>query len=178
MDQIKLVNGINLLEATLRNYAYRLTREKNAAMDLFQETAYRAFKNMHQFRKDSNLRSWLMTIMYNAFVNDYRKKKRMVNQIDPQEKDYLLENCSLSVQNLGELRIDYEEINRLVQDLDAPLRKSFLMSYEGYSYKEISAELEIPVGTVKSRIFQARRKLQRAIRKRSEYLSNHSLNAA
>ena len=172
-NTVDLSSELNRFEDALRRYAYRLTRNSGDAADLFQETAYRAIKGLHHFKAHTNIRSWLMTIMYNTFVNAYRKKKRMIIQQDDSATNYLLaDTLANSVNNEGETKVGYDELQGIVRELDEPLRMAFVMAYEGYSYKEIAAKLEIPMGTVKSRVFQARRKLQRAVRQLYDNVGN------
>ncbi len=163
MKAIDLTLGLGKYETALRNYAFRLTKDPGDACDLFQETAYRAIKNFHQFRTNTNLRSWLMTIMRNTFLNAYRKKKRILKHQDGNVNAHLIDSLANSVQNEGEVQVEYDELNNQVNALERPLHLVFLMALEGYSYNEIAEELNIPIGTVKSRVFQARKKLRKAI---------------
>lgn len=148
----------------LLDFALRLTRDKVDASDLYQETAYRAIKNIHQFKPNTNLRAWLRTIMRNTFINAYRKSRRVKIYQDSSDNHYLIDSTKQTVKNNGELKMNYEELISLVDRIDDYLRIPFMMSYQGFKYEEIAEELDIPIGTVKSRIFMARRRIKNSIR--------------
>ena len=159
-----LSSGIIRLEKELLEFAYHLTKERTEASDLYQETAYRAIKNYRLFQPNSNLRAWLMTIMRNLFINAYRKKKRRQVFQDGSANNYLINSTSETVTNQGELKMNYEELISLVDRLEDGLRIPFMLAFEGYKYQDIADEMNIPLGTVKSRLFIARKRIQNAIK--------------
>ena len=151
-------------EKDLLDFAFNLTRERSDASDLYQDTVYRAIKNRHLFKENNNLRAWLMTIMRNLFINAYRKKRRRQIFQDGSTNNYLINSTNATVGNLGEVKINYEELISLVNRLDDGLRIPFMLAYQGFKYQDIADEMDIPLGTVKSRLFIARKKIQTAIR--------------
>lgn len=147
----QLVKQNNLL----KNFALKLTRNMDDAVDLTQDTYVRALDNRDKFTDESNLRGWLLTIMKNIFLNGYKRNKRKLLIIETKKHELnnnKAYNNSESFTNVNDIK---KEINNLTNELRIP----FVRYYEGYSYEEIAAELDIPLGTVKSRIFWARKKL-------------------
>lgn len=144
-------------------FACHLTKNEDEAQDLLQETAYKAFKYRSMYQPHTNLRAWLMTIMRNTFINDYRQKKRRQTLNDQTPNNFFLNSGDRVVVNLGESEITIKEVTRLIDSLEDWMKIPFLMHYQGYKYDEIATELDIPLGTVKSRIFFARKKLQESL---------------
>ena len=164
MTAIELVHEMRSLEKGLLDFAMKLTRDRVEASDLYQETTYRAIKNYHLFKSNKNLKGWLMTIMRNLFINAYRKKKIRQTYFDNTGNDYLIDSSSKVVSNQGELDVNYEELTDLVDSLEEYLKIPFMMAFEGYKYEEIAEELGAPLGTIKSRIYIAKRKLRKMIK--------------
>jgi len=144
----------------LRNFALRLTRNIEDAVDLTQETMLRAFSNKEKFKEGTNLKAWLYTIMKNIFINNYR---RMVNgQIvsDDTDNQYYINSHPNQSGNLGEHKIALDDVNNAIESLSENLRTPFMMAFQGYKYEEIAEQLSVPLGTVKIRIHNARKKLK------------------
>ena len=154
----------------LHNYAYKLTNNMDDALDLVQETAYKAFKNREKFRENNNLKAWLMTIMKNIFINDYRKKSKRNTILDNSEDQYMLEKFGPSIDNFAQNEITMKELFNIINELENEVKIPFMMHYEGYKYQEIADHLGIPLGTVKSRIFFARQELKRKILRKYDSL--------
>lgn len=163
MSQIEFSQTFTQFQSLLLAFAFRLTRDEDDAQDLLQETAYKAFKYRELYQPKTNLRAWLMTIMRNTFINNYRQKKRRQTLNDKTDNEYLINSGHLTVKNQGEAIVTIEEIQEVVDDLEDWLKIPFLMHYQGYKYDEISEVIDIPLGTVKSRIFFARKKLQESL---------------
>lgn len=139
-----------------------MTNNKESAQDLYQETAFRAYKNKDKFREGTNIKSWLLTIMRNTFINAYRKKKRQNLNFLPLTPNDIPKNYTF---NGAEDRIAEQEILVIIdQTLKDNLKEPFLMAHAGYQYKEIAAEMNLPEGTIKSRVFMAREKLRNVVR--------------
>ncbi|MFM8449059.1 MAG: RNA polymerase sigma factor [Haliscomenobacter sp.] len=155
----------------LYNFAFNLTRDEEAARDLVQETAYKAYRYLDRYEPHTNLRAWLMTILRNSFINDYRKRRRRQTLHDHTANNYLLDSGDASVHNAGESALTMQEIQSAIDTLEPWARVPFVMHCDGFKYEEISTELNVPLGTVKSRIFFARQKLQAALK--SLYKSAH-----
>ncbi len=154
----------NQLRDPLMMFAWKLTKDENDAMDLFQETAYRAYKSRASFIPNTNMLAWLTTIMRNTFINDYRKSRRRQIITDDTNDTYYLNSGRKKLQNEGENSVLMEELSTIINKLDANIRQPFLMHFEGYKYEEIAENLSLPLGTVKSRIFLARKRLQNSVR--------------
>lgn len=169
MERLQIGNDINKHYKPLKGYALKLTRNPEDANDLVQETMYKAIANSEKFKKGTNLKGWLYTIMRNIFINNYR---RMVNSNifkDDTENQFYLNSASRIDKNNGERKLTLEEIENELSKLNEKLRVPFMMSFTGYKYEEIADQLNVPLGTIKIRIHNARKKLQEA-------LSSHSDN--
>jgi RNA polymerase sigma-70 factor (ECF subfamily) len=164
MSQLEFTQYFTQFNALLYSFAYSLTKDEDEAQDLLQETAYKAFKYRGMYQPQTNLRAWLMTIMRNTFINNYRQKKRRQTINDKTDNNFLIDSGSLSVRNQGETNLTFEEILQAIEDLEEWARIPFIMHYQGFKYDEIAEKLEVPLGTVKSRIFFARKRLQSSIR--------------
>jgi RNA polymerase sigma-70 factor (ECF subfamily) len=165
MSTIEFSTQFDRLRRTLFSFALNLTKDEESARDLVQETAFKAFKYRDRYEPQTNLRAWLMTIMRNSFINEYRKRKRRQTLNDNTSNDYLLDSGKQTVTNQGESTVMQEEIIQVVNTLEDWVRIPFLMHFQGFKYEEIADELEVPLGTIKSRIFFARQKLQAQMRK-------------
>ncbi|WP_170110398.1 RNA polymerase sigma factor [Flavilitoribacter nigricans] len=165
MSETEFTYKFNTLSHYLRSFAYKLTRDSHLAEDLFQDTALRAFNNQDKFVKSTNMKAWLSTIMKNTFINNFRRKQRWSKVIIQTDENYLMENESKAVWNKGEEKVSGEALEQLVNDLDEGMRVPFLMMLQGFKYHEIADRMELPLGTIKSRIFMARRQLKEQIKK-------------
>jgi len=145
----------------LYKIAYKYTRQSEVADDLVQETVYKALKNESSFKKGTNLRAWLSIILRNNFINEYRKKSKYNTTDDI--ISYVGDNDKYKETNAGDTILQVEYINDAITNLPSNLKEPFLLYYEGYSYDEIAERFEIPLGTVKSRIHHARKKLKKSL---------------
>jgi RNA polymerase sigma-70 factor (ECF subfamily) len=103
--------------------------------------------------------------MKNIFINNYRRQAKRQIVTDETENQYYLNTFSETTENLGVSQLAMLEIEAAISDIDIGIRTPFLMYFQGYKYQEIAEHLDIPLGTVKSRIFFARKELQRRIRR-------------
>lgn len=165
------------LSPVLNAFAYNLTQNAEDAKDLYQETAFRAIANRDKFLPDTNFKAWLFTIMKNIFINNYRKKVKSNTIMDATENLFYLNSGSDSIDNRGDANVLMQELKALIEKLDDTIRIPFLMHYEGYKYQEIADHFGLPLGTVKSRIFFARRELKAEIKKRYEFVDDLLLRA-
>lgn len=159
---------------SLYSAALRMTRNVSDAEDLVQETYLRAYKGFHSFQEGSNLKAWLYRILTNTFINRYRAQQRRVDE-SPMDEN---EDFSL-YRHLGELDVSRAsnsaedellslfssaEIVEAVESLSDNFRLPVLLAdVEGFSYKEIAEILDIPVGTVMSRLHRGRKALQKML---------------
>ncbi len=149
----------------LKSYALTLTKDQESASDLLQETMYRAFKNRDKFTMGTNLKGWLYTIMRNIFINNYRSRKRRQVVFDSSDNQYLLDSNAGASSNAAEGAVLHDEIKALVSNLREDYRVPFMMAYQGHKYDDIAQQLDVPLGTIKSRIFLARKTLKAEIKK-------------
>jgi RNA polymerase sigma-70 factor (ECF subfamily) len=141
----------------LQRLAGRFTQDANEANDLVQDTLYKSIKKRHLYKEGTNFKAWLATIMKNNFINGLRKKKRETQKADFTDMPYHLTprvNNDYLRTSIG------RDIEKAFADLDPLLADPFKMSLEGYAYEEIAQKYAVPLGTVKSRIFHARKKVQ------------------
>ena len=164
MSTVEFYNKIDLVTGPLNSFAYNLTKSSEDAQDLFQETAFRALTNKEKFRPGTNFKAWMFTIMKNIFINNYRKKVKANTIIDSTENLFYLNSGKTAIHNLAGSNMLMNELTKMVDDLDVAIKVPFMMHYEGFKYQEIADELELPLGTVKSRIFFARKALKAAIK--------------
>jgi RNA polymerase sigma-70 factor (ECF subfamily) len=146
---------------TLRAFALKLTGSEMDAEDLYQDTTMRIITNSEKYLQGTNFKAWAVTIMRNIFINNYRKRVRRNLIIDQTPNNYYINSGDNSIGNEGESDITFIELMGMVNTLPEDFRKPFMMAYEGYKYEEIAEELGSPLGTIKSRIFFARKKLQK-----------------
>lgn len=144
----------------LFNFARKLTKDESRAEDLVQETAIKAFRGMHTFKVGTSFKSWSFTILKNTFISNYhRRRKRSVVSTSVEDLAFALEDqCIVTNDALSQMRL--QEIKAEVAQLSKKSRIPFLMHVKGYQYSEIADKLSIPIGTVKSRISFARKKLK------------------
>ncbi len=153
------------VEKYLLNFAYYMTKNNAEAQDLYQDTVLKVLTKGHLFKKGTNFKAWCATIMRNLFINGYRRKKRANVVLDHSNNNYYI-NSGKTVSNDGEWKVSYKELVHLVNNLPKTLSVPFAMRFRGYKYDEIAKELDLPMGTVKSRIFLARRQLKKEFNKR------------
>ncbi len=160
MTSIEFNSKLSGLTTLLHSFAYNLTKNMEDAKDLYQETAFRALSNREKFQPGTNFKAWMFTIMKNIFINNYRKKVKANTILDTTDNQYYLNSGSHATANAAEGGILLKELNAMVSSLDDSIRVPFLMHFEGFKYQEIADELALPLGTVKSRIFFARKELK------------------
>lgn len=162
---------LSTITNSLRAFSLKLTGNMNDAEDLYQDTALRIMTNAEKYNPGTNFKAWAVTIMRNIFINNYRKKVRRNLIIDQTPNNYYINSGNKTVMNNGESDVTFNELQELVDRLPDDFRVPFLMAYQGYKYDEIAEQLGSPLGTIKSRIFFARKKLQKmyeeAMRERS-----------
>jgi RNA polymerase sigma factor (sigma-70 family) len=147
----------------LKPFAINLTKDTEAANDLYQETLYKALSNHEKYNTGTNIRAWLFTIMRNIFINDYRRKVKQRTIFDSTPNDYLINLRQPTVQNAAESDLRIKEIKKAIQQLPEIFKTPFLLYFDGYKYNEIADLLQEPLGTIKSRIHFARKLLKEQI---------------
>lgn len=148
----------------LKPFAITLTRDNEAAKDLFQETLYRAISNADKYNVGTNIKAWLYTIMRNIFINNYRRKAKQNTIFDSTPNDYLINSSqSAVIGNNAESNLRLKDIQQAVHGLPEIFRNPFLLYFDGFKYHEIADMLHEPLGTIKSRIHFARKLLKEQI---------------
>ena len=164
--------ALSFLDALYRT-ALRMTRSEAEAEDLVQETYIRAFRFRHQFTPGTNLKAWLFRILTNTFINQYRRKAARpdTTELDDVEESILYRH--MRDVNPGSASPDPEtelidntlssEVKDALEALPEKFRTTLLLDVEGFSYKEIAEMLDIPIGTVMSRLHRGRKFLQKRL---------------
>lgn len=147
-------------EQLLRPFAFNLTQSREATEDLLQDTFYRALVNQDKFSEGTNIKAWLFTIMRNIFINNYRRNKKRNTITDSSDNQYLLNSTKKVEQNGSERNFLAEDIQNAMKEVSKDFTEPFMMYFNGFHYQEIADTLNLPLGTVKSRIFFARKELQ------------------
>ena len=156
----------NLLrvQTELLHFAYKLTSNQEDANDLLQETSLKALDNEEKYTAETNFKGWMYTIMRNIFINNYRKVLRDQTYVDHTETQYYL-NQGLDIEGEStDSSYDLKEMHRIVNALPKEYRLPFSMYVSGFKYREIADKLGLPLGTVKSRIYFTRQKLQEELK--------------
>lgn len=148
----------------LLRFAFKLTSNREEANDLLQETSLKALDNEEKFAPDTNFKGWMYTIMRNIFINNYRKVARDQKFVDQTENLYHLNISQDSGFDSTEGAYDIKEIHRIVNALPNEYKIPFSMHVSGFKYREIAEKLDLPLGTVKSRIFFTRQRLQEQLK--------------
>ena len=154
--------------------ALRMTRNPSDAEDLVQETYLRAYRGFGGFREGTNLKAWLYRILTNTFINQYRAKKRRPDQVDLDDvEDFVIFRRlggleASAAQRTAETEllehIPEAEVKEAIESLPENFRMAVLLAdVEGFAYKEIAEILDIPIGTVMSRLHRGRKMLQKRL---------------
>lgn len=152
------------IQEELLRFAYKLTTSREEANDLLQETSLKALDNEEKYLPDTNFKGWMYTIMRNIFINNYRKIVRDQTFIDQTDNLYHLNLPQGNDSENTIIAYDLKEIHRVVNALPKEYRVPFAMHFSGFKYREIADKLRLPLGTVKSRIFFTRQRLQEELK--------------
>ncbi|MDH6535471.1 sigma-70 family RNA polymerase sigma factor [Parabacteroides sp. 52] len=161
--QVFQKNLINLQENML-NFALMLTADREDAQDLLQETTLKVLDNQDKFVDNVNFKGWVFTVMRNIFINNYHKVVRVQTVVDRNADLYNLDVINESGFDSPEASYNLKEMNNAIENLSDELRIPFSLYLSGYKYNEIAERMEMPLGTVKSRIFFARQALQKKLK--------------
>ena len=164
MRTVDFTQNLLGMQSELRRFAMKLTADKEEADDLLQETSLKALDNEDKYTPDTNFKGWMYTIMRNIFINNYRKTVRDQTFVDQTENLYHLNLPQDSGFDSTEGNYDLKEIRRIVNSLPKEYRVPFSMYISGFKYREIADRLGLPIGTVKSRIYFTRQRLQRDLK--------------
>lgn len=160
MKTVDFTQHLLSIQTELFRFAFKLTTDREEANDLLQETSLKALDNEEKFTPDTNFKGWMYTIMRNIFINNYRKTVRDQTFVDQTDNLFHLNLPQDSGFDSTEGAYDLKEIHRIVNALPKDYRVPFAMYVSGFKYREIAEKLGLPLGTVKSRIFFTRQRLQ------------------
>ncbi|MEM6299074.1 MAG: sigma-70 family RNA polymerase sigma factor [Bacteroidota bacterium] len=152
------------------NFAYRLTQNHEDANDLVQDASLKAFRFISSFERGTNAKAWLFRIVKNSFINDFRKKSRQPNKVDYSEMESYYNSEGTDANLTVDLRSETvrnkigDEVSNAIRNLSVDFRTVIILcDLEGFTYEEMAAILDIPVGTVRSRLHRARGELKKAL---------------
>lgn len=158
---------------SMHNFAYRLTFDEDDANDLVQDTYLKAFRFIDSFERGTNAKAWLFRILKNSFINDYRKKSKEPAKVDYQDVETYYNSDDVDRQITPDLRVESlqdmigDEISNALNSLDVDFRTVIILAdLEEFKYDEMAKILDIPIGTVRSRLHRARNLLKEKL---SEY---------
>ena len=152
------------LQGNLLSFAYQLTTNREEAQDLLQDTTLKALDNEEKYVDNVNFKGWIFTIMRNIFINNYRQTVRKSTVIDQTEDLYHLNISQESGLTTPEGSVAVKEIAAAVESFSDDYRIPFNMYVAGYKYNEIAEKMNLPLGTIKSRIFFARKRLREELK--------------
>jgi RNA polymerase sigma-70 factor (ECF subfamily) len=165
---------------SLYNFAYHLTLSEEDANDLVQDTFLKAFRFIESYERGTNAKAWLFKILKNSFINEYRRKTRQPGEVDFEE--YLAFQDAEEPLQVGDLDLRDEvfrgligdEVTQALNDLPVDFRTVIILcDIEGFSYEEIAKIIDIPIGTVRSRLHRARNLMKEKLRDYARKLGYH-----
>ncbi len=159
MNSKKFQNLLVGLQSNMLNFAYILTSNRDDAYDLLQDTTLKALDNEDKYMENTNFKGWVFTIMRNIFINNYRRSARSAVTVDTTEDLYHL-NAPQKAFSSPENSYTVKEVNKAINSFTPEYRIPFAMHLSGYKYSEIAEQMNLPVGTIKSRIYYARQRLR------------------
>ncbi|MFC5626019.1 sigma-70 family RNA polymerase sigma factor [Algoriphagus winogradskyi] len=152
---------------SMYNFGYRLTFDEDDAKDLVQDTYLKAYRFINSFEQGTNAKAWLFRILKNSFINEYRKKSKQPTKVDYQEVETYYNSDDVHYQSTSDLRAESvkdmlgDEISNALNSLAVDFRTVIILcDLEGFTYEEMAKILDIPIGTVRSRLHRARNLLK------------------
>jgi RNA polymerase sigma factor (sigma-70 family) len=156
---------------SMYNFAFRLTFDEDDAKDLVQDTYMKAFRFINSFEQGTNAKAWLFRILKNSFINEYRKKSKQPAKVDYQEVETFYNSDDVDYQSTTDLRAESvkdmlgDEISNALNALAVDFRTVIILAdLEGFTYEEMAKILDIPIGTVRSRLHRARNLLKEQLK--------------
>ena len=155
---------------SMYNFAYRLTFDEDDSKDLVQETYLKAYRFIDSFQEGTNAKAWLFRILKNSFINEFRKKSKEPSKVDYQEVESYYNSEDVDKSITPDLRVDAlnnmmgDEVSNALNSLDVDFRTVIILcDLEGFKYDEMAKILDIPIGTVRSRLHRARNLLKQKL---------------
>ncbi len=160
---------------SMYNFAYRLAFDEDDAKDLVQETYLKAFRFINSFEQGTNAKAWLFRILKNSFINDFRKRSKEPSKVDYQEVETFYNSEDTEISATTDLRVETvqhmigDEISNALNSLAVDFRTVIILcDLEGFTYEEMAKILDIPIGTVRSRLHRARNLLKEKLQSYAE----------
>lgn len=160
---------------SMYNFAYRLTFDEDDAKDLVQDTYMKAFRFIDSFQQGTNAKAWLFRILKNSFINEYRKKSKQPAKVDYQEVETFYNSDDVDEKITTDLRVESlqdmigDEVSNALNTLAVDFRTVIILcDLEGFTYEEMAKILDIPIGTVRSRLHRARNLLKEKLKSYAE----------
>lgn len=160
---------------SMYNFAFRLTFDEDDAKDLVQETYLKAFRFINSFQQGTNAKAWLFRILKNSFINDFRKRSKEPSKVDYQEVETFYNSEDADVSITTDLRVETvqdmigDEVSNALNSLAVDFRTVIILcDLEGFTYEEMAKILDIPIGTVRSRLHRARNLLKEKLQSYAE----------
>ena len=154
------------------NFAYRITFDEDDAKDLVQETYLKSFRFIDSFEKGTNAKAWLFRILKNSFINEFRKKNKEPVKIDYQEVEAFYNSDEVNHMITSNLQVEAvkemigDEVSIALNALEVDFRTVIILcDIEGFSYEEMALILDVPIGTIRSRLHRARNLLREKLRR-------------
>ena len=164
MNTLQFQQKLVGLQENMLNFALMLTADRDDAQDLLQDTTLKVLNNQEKFVDNVNFKGWVLTVMRNIFINNYHKVVRTQTIVDSSADLYNFNVTSDSGFDSPDSSYQIQEISKAIEQLNDDLRVPFSMFVTGYKYHEIAEKLDLPLGTIKSRIFFARQELQKVLK--------------
>jgi RNA polymerase sigma factor (sigma-70 family) len=153
------------------NFGYRLTFDEDDAKDLVQDAFMKSYRFVESFEKGTNAKAWLFRILKNSFINDFRKKSKEPAKVDYQEVESFYNSEDVDNTITTDLRVETlrdmmgDEVSNALNSLDVDFRTVIILcDLNGFKYDEMSKILDIPIGTVRSRLHRARNLLREKLK--------------
>jgi RNA polymerase sigma-70 factor (ECF subfamily) len=157
---------------SIYNFAYRITFNEDDAKDLVQETYLKSFRFINSFERGTNAKAWLFRILKNSFINEFRKKNKEPVKIDYQEVEAFYNSDEVNHMITSNLQVEAiremigDEVSIALNSLDVDFRTVIILcDIEGFSYEEMALILDVPIGTIRSRLHRARNLLREKLKK-------------
>lgn len=164
MKKVHIEKELVALQSNMMNFAYSLTLNRQEAEDLLQDTTLKVLDNQEKFTDNINFKGWVLTIMKNIFINNYRKIVRNQTVFDKTDDLHFLNLPQNSGFDNPESSYSIREITNSINAFNDDYKTPLMMHIEGFKYEEIATKMNLPLGTVKSRIFLARKRLQQQLK--------------
>ena len=164
MNALQFQKKLLSMQENMMNFALMLTANRDDAQDLMQDTTLKVLDNQEKFVDNINFKGWVLTVMRNIFINNYHKIVRTQTVVDQGVDLYNLDVVNDSGFDSPDGAYQIQAITKAITGLNNELKVPFSMFLSGYKYNEIADKLDVPLGTVKSRIFFARQELQKVLK--------------